>query len=149
MSKREELRRLTDAAMPLAAQRPWSEITYREIVATAGLIALIFALFSSGLKLDRALRWRAWSSVARLLAFAMPLTMAGIALFGSLVLGLSLGAALLLGAILAPTDPVLAGITGSRAVALPKTGHASPIEQPAAVATAIADFLADTAASAS
>ena len=75
-------------------------------------IALIFALFSSGLKLDRAMRWRAWSSVARLLALAMPLTMAGIALFGSLVLGLSLGAALLLGAILAPTDPVLAGDIG-------------------------------------
>ena len=37
MSKREELRRLIDAAMSLAAARPWSEITYREIVATAGL----------------------------------------------------------------------------------------------------------------
>ena len=75
-------------------------------------IALIFALFSSGLKLDRALRWRDWSSVARLLAIAMPLTMAGIALFGTQVMGLSLGAALLLGAILSPTDPVLAGDIG-------------------------------------
>jgi NhaP-type Na+/H+ or K+/H+ antiporter len=75
-------------------------------------IALIFALFSSGLKLDRALRWREWSSVARLLVLAMPLTMAGIALFGTQVMGLSLGAALLLGAILAPTDPVLAGDIG-------------------------------------
>jgi ubiquinone biosynthesis protein COQ9 len=37
MSKSEELRRLVDAAFSLAAQRPWSEITYREIVATAGL----------------------------------------------------------------------------------------------------------------
>jgi len=37
MSKREELRRLVDAAMHLAAERPWGEITYREIVATAGL----------------------------------------------------------------------------------------------------------------
>ncbi len=75
-------------------------------------IALIFALFSSGLKLDRALRWREWGSVTRLLVLAMPLTMAGIALFGSQVMGLSLGAALLLGAILAPTDPVLAGDIG-------------------------------------
>jgi NhaP-type Na+/H+ or K+/H+ antiporter len=75
-------------------------------------IALIFALFSSGLKLDRALRWREWGSVARLLAIAMPLTMAGIALFGTQVMGLSLGAALLLGAILSPTDPVLAGDIG-------------------------------------
>lgn len=37
MSKREELRRLVDAAMSLAAARPWGEVTYREIVATAGL----------------------------------------------------------------------------------------------------------------
>ena len=75
-------------------------------------VALIFALFSSGLKLDRALRWREWGSVARMLALAMPLTMAGIALFGTQVMGLSLGAALLLGAMLAPTDPVLAGDIG-------------------------------------
>ena len=75
-------------------------------------VALIFALFSSGLKLDRALRWREWSSVTRLLAIAMPLTLAGVALFASQVMGLSLAAALLLGAILSPTDPVLAGDIG-------------------------------------
>src|SRR5215217_4076159 len=75
-------------------------------------VALIFALFSSGLKLDRRLRWREWSSVTRLLLLAMPLTMAGIALFASTAMGLSLGAALVLGAILAPTDPVLAGDIG-------------------------------------
>src|SRR3954462_4258835 len=75
-------------------------------------VALIFALFSSGLKLDRRLRWREWSSVTRLLLLAMPLTMAGIALYASAVMGLSLGAALLLGAILSPTDPVLAGDIG-------------------------------------
>jgi NhaP-type Na+/H+ or K+/H+ antiporter len=75
-------------------------------------VALIFALFSSGLKLDRPLRWREWGSVTRMLALAMPLTMAGIALFGTQVMGLSLGAALLLGAMLAPTDPVLAGDIG-------------------------------------
>jgi NhaP-type Na+/H+ or K+/H+ antiporter len=83
-----------------------------QVVEHIAEIALIFALFSSGLKLDRALRWREWSSVARLLALAMPLTMAGIALFGTQVMGLSLGAALLLGAILSPTDPVLAGDIG-------------------------------------
>jgi NhaP-type Na+/H+ or K+/H+ antiporter len=75
-------------------------------------VALIFALFSSGLKLDRPLRWRAWGSVTRMLVLAMPLTMAGVALFGTQVMGLSLGAALLLGAMLAPTDPVLAGDIG-------------------------------------
>src|SRR4051812_12773575 len=75
-------------------------------------VALIFALFSSGLKLDRRLRWREWGSVARLLGIAMPLTMAGGALFASGGVGRTLGAARLRGAILCPTDPVLAGALG-------------------------------------
>jgi hypothetical protein len=37
MTQREDLKRLVEAAMTLAAQRPWNEVTYREIVATAGL----------------------------------------------------------------------------------------------------------------
>jgi NhaP-type Na+/H+ or K+/H+ antiporter len=75
-------------------------------------LALIIALFGTGLKLDRALTVRAWSGVGRLLLIAMPLTIATIALFGSLVMGLSAGAAIMLGACLAPTDPVLAGDIG-------------------------------------
>ena len=42
----------------------------------------------------------------------MPLTIGAIALFGNLVMGLSAGAAIALGAALAPTDPVLAGDIG-------------------------------------
>jgi NhaP-type Na+/H+ or K+/H+ antiporter len=83
-----------------------------KVVEHVAEVALIFALFSSGLKLDRPLRWREWDSVTRLLALAMPLTMAGVALFASQVMGLSPAAALLLGAILCPTDPVLAGDLG-------------------------------------
>jgi sodium/hydrogen antiporter len=83
-----------------------------KVVEHVAEVALIFALFSSGLKLNRPLRWREWGSVVRLLAFAMPLTMAGVALFASAVMGLSAAAALLLGAALCPTDPVLAGDIG-------------------------------------
>ena len=75
-------------------------------------IAVIVALFGTGLKLDRALSWGSWNSVVRLLAVAMPLTIGAIALFGVAAMGLSLGAAILLGAALAPTDPVLAGDVG-------------------------------------
>ena len=75
-------------------------------------LAVIIALFSTGLKLDRELSWRAWSSVARLLILVMPATIAAVALFGTQVMGLSLGAAIVLGAVLAPTDPVLAGDVG-------------------------------------
>src|SRR5215217_2968274 len=92
---------------------PWLDLTEdAAVIEHIAEVALIFALFSSGLKLDRRLRWREWSSVTRLLLLAMPLTMAGIALFASTAMGLSLGAALVLGAILAPTDPVLAGDIG-------------------------------------
>ena len=71
-------------------------------------IAMIIALFSAGLKLDRALGWVRWRSAGLLLIVAMPLTIGAIALLGMGLLGLSLGAAIVLGAALAPTDPVLA-----------------------------------------
>jgi NhaP-type Na+/H+ or K+/H+ antiporter len=69
---------------------------------------VIVSLMGAGLKLDRPIGWRNWGSTWRLLGVAMPLTIAGIAILGWAVLGLGLAAALLLGAALAPTDPVLA-----------------------------------------
>ncbi len=83
-----------------------------EAIERLGELAVIIALFGTGLKLDRPLRWSAWSGVARLLVIAMPLTIAAVALFGAAAMGLSAGAAVLLGALLAPTDPVLAGDIG-------------------------------------
>ena len=74
--------------------------------------AVIVALFGTGLKIERALEPRRWVSVARLLGIVMPLTIAAVTLFGTEVMGLSLGAAIILGAALAPTDPVLAGDVG-------------------------------------
>jgi sodium/hydrogen antiporter len=92
---------------------PWlAAVGDAAVVEHIAEVALIFALFAAGLKLDRRLHWRDWSSVTRLLLLAMPLTMVGIALYAGAVMGLSLGAALLLGAILSPTDPVLAGDIG-------------------------------------
>jgi sodium/hydrogen antiporter len=89
-----------------------SPIADAELLQRVSELAIVIALFATGLKLDRPLTWRSWSGVGRLLVVAMPLTIAAVALFGSGVMGLSLGAALVLGAILAPTDPVLAGDVG-------------------------------------
>jgi len=75
-------------------------------------LAVIIALFGAGLKLDRPFNRLSWAGVGRLLVVAMPLTIGAIALFGHAAMGLSAGAALLLGAVLAPTDPVLAGDIG-------------------------------------
>ena len=82
------------------------------VVERVAELAVIIALFATGLKLDRPLDWASWSGVARLLVIAMPLTIAAVAAFGGIVMGLSVGAAITLGAILAPTDPVLAGDIG-------------------------------------
>ena len=78
------------------------------IFGRAAEIAVVVSLFGAGVKLDRPLTWRAWRTTTLLLVVAMPLTIAGMALLGSWLLALSLPSAILLGAILAPTDPVLA-----------------------------------------
>jgi NhaP-type Na+/H+ or K+/H+ antiporter len=75
-------------------------------------LAVVIALFSTGLKVERRLHWREWSTVTRLLVIGMPAFIVLAALFGSLVMGLSTGAAIVLAAALAPTDPVLAGDIG-------------------------------------
>lgn len=74
----------------------------------AAELAVIVSLFGAGVKLDRPLTWRAWRTTLMLLAIAMPLTIAGVAFLGSWLLAMSLPSAILLGAVLAPTDPVLA-----------------------------------------
>ncbi len=74
---------------------------------------VVIALMGVGLALDRPLSlrspqsWRRWGTTWRLLAIAMPLSIAGVALLGW-GLGLAPASAVLLGAVLAPTDPVLA-----------------------------------------
>lgn len=78
------------------------------VIERAAELAVIVALFSAGIRLDRPLTRSAWASTRRLILVAMPLTVAGVALFAHTVIGLSLGAAIVLGAVLAPTDPVLA-----------------------------------------
>lgn len=71
-------------------------------------IAVLISLFSAGLKLRIPLNnWR-WALPVRLATVSMVATVAGIAAVGVYLLDLPLGAAILLGAILAPTDPVLA-----------------------------------------
>ncbi|AGL19636.1 sodium:proton antiporter [Actinoplanes sp. N902-109] len=71
-------------------------------------VCVIVALMGAGLKIDRPLGMRRWMSTWRLLAFAMPVTIAVVALLGWWWAGLVPATALLLGAALAPTDPVLA-----------------------------------------
>lgn len=70
--------------------------------------AVLISLFGCGLKMSRPLKLWAWNSTIRLIGLLMPICIFALAAVGHLLLGLPLGAAILLGAILAPTDPVLA-----------------------------------------
>jgi sodium/hydrogen antiporter len=103
---------LAAAVIPLLGVPRLDPVTDAKVVERIAELALVVAVFTMGLKVERPLRWGAWRSVARLILLVMPATIALVALFGTTVMGLSLGAALLLGAILAPTDPVLAGDIG-------------------------------------
>jgi sodium/hydrogen antiporter len=71
-------------------------------------IVVLLSLFSAGLKLSAGLRDRRWALPVRLALNSMVLTVALIAAAAWFFLHLPLGACILLGAILAPTDPVLA-----------------------------------------
>jgi sodium/hydrogen antiporter len=71
-------------------------------------LAVIVSLFTAGLKLRCPILDARWAVPLRLAFLSMVLTVGLVALLGTQVLGLSLGAAVLLGGVLAPTDPVLA-----------------------------------------
>lgn len=72
-------------------------------------LCVIVGLFGAGLRIDRLAPRRRWGPTLRLLTIAMPATILGVALAGWSIGGLTLAGGLLLGAVLAPTDPVLAG----------------------------------------
>ena len=69
---------------------------------------VIVSVFGCGLKINRPLKLWAWQSTIRLIGFLMPISIFTLAVVAHYILGMGWGAAVLLGAILAPTDPVLA-----------------------------------------
>jgi NhaP-type Na+/H+ or K+/H+ antiporter len=91
---------MPDALNPTRSPRIWEH--------TAELCVII-GLFGAGLRIDRVSGWQKWRPTVRLLAIALPLTIAAMAFVGVYAAGLTLAGGLLLGAILSPTDPVLAG----------------------------------------
>ena len=96
---------LGPAGLGLLAADPFEQSKLFERLAE---IAVLISLFVTGMNLSVPLRDARWHVPLRLAIVSMTLTVALIAVCGMLGLGLPLGAAVLLGAILAPTDPVLA-----------------------------------------
>jgi NhaP-type Na+/H+ or K+/H+ antiporter len=71
-------------------------------------VAVLVSLFTLGLKLRLPFRDPLWRIPVRLASVSMLVTIGGVAVSGVVLFDLSWPAALLLGAVLAPTDPVLA-----------------------------------------
>mgnify|MGYP001092222221 CR=1 FL=1 len=93
-------------SLPQVTLRPLPS-SYPEITERFSEFVVIIALMGAGLKIDRVFHLRRWAITWRLLIITMPLCIAAIAILGAWA-GLPWIAALLLGASLAPTDPVLA-----------------------------------------
>lgn len=72
-------------------------------------MVVIIALFGAGLRIDNLSSLTRWGPSIRLLAIAMPLTIIAVAILGLTLGAMTIAGAILLGAVLAPTDPVLAG----------------------------------------
>jgi sodium/hydrogen antiporter len=83
-------------------------LEHTTLLERAAEVAVLISLFAIGLKLGLPLSdWR-WRVSLRLASVSMVVTIALVAAFGHYALALPWGAAVLLGAVLAPTDPVLA-----------------------------------------
>ncbi|MCU0569884.1 MAG: sodium:proton antiporter [Oculatellaceae cyanobacterium Prado106] len=79
-----------------------------EFLERATELVVLISLFSCGLKMNRPMRAWAWNSTVRLIGLLMPISIFGVAAIAYWLLDQDWGTAILLGAILAPTDPVLA-----------------------------------------
>ncbi len=97
-----------------AAVGPWGTglldfelIKHVKVVESVTEIAVLISLLSAGLQLKP--QWHHYvRAPIPLASVTMVITIAGVAMLGTFLLDLPLGAAILLGAVLAPTDPVLA-----------------------------------------
>jgi len=96
---------LGPAAFDLLEIHPLRKLALLEAISE---IALLIALFTVGIKMRVPVGDRRWSLPLKLATVSMILTTAGVAAAGYWLLALPAGLALVLGATLAPTDPVLA-----------------------------------------
>ncbi|MCC5642575.1 sodium:proton antiporter [Nostoc sp. CHAB 5824] len=84
------------------------EVFNAEVLEKIAELVVIISVFSCGLRIVRPLKLGVWDITVRLIVFLMPISIFALAVVGKLFLGMNWAEAILLGAILAPTDPVLA-----------------------------------------
>ena len=86
----------------------FNPIEESHLLETLTEIAVLVSLFSAGVKMPVPITRKRWAPAVRLAFLSMSINVGLVAAFAYYVLHLPLGAGVLLGAILAPTDPVLA-----------------------------------------
>lgn len=115
---------------PVTVPAPWERLS--ELCVIAGL-------FGVGLRIDRLKDFERWWPTVRLLAIAMPLTILAVAALGWQLGAMTFGGGLLLGAVLSPTDPVLAG---DLQVGKPNEGGENPVRRTLTAEAGLNDGLA-------
>lgn len=83
-------------------------LRHLELLQTLSEVAVLIALFTVGIKMRVPLGDARWRMPLRLASISMIVTVLGLALVAWTLFGFSFGLAVVLGAALAPTDPVLA-----------------------------------------
>ena len=96
------------AALGLPLLTPLDGELGAKVIEHVSELIVIISLAGAGLAIDTPASWRNWQPTWRLLLVVMPISIVSIVWLGLEVLGLGLAASTLLGAALAPTDPVLA-----------------------------------------
>lgn len=102
--------------------------TDSDAVSTLAELALVAVLFTDGMRVGIDDLRSAWRLPGRALLVGMPLTMGLTTVFAHLVTGTTWAESLLLGAVLAPTDPVLARAIVGRAGIPPRLGRLLNVE---------------------
>lgn len=94
-------------ALPFGLEGP-DPLEYGDITERLTELGVIISLTGAGLKIDRRVTLKGWASSWRLLTVTMLVSIAGAAFIGLWVAAFVPATAMLLGAVAAPTDPVLA-----------------------------------------
>jgi len=93
----------------LNAPLPWPDPIWKiDLTLRFSELVVIISLMVAGLKIGLNYSWKEWKNPLRLLSITMPLFMAFVFLVSYYILDFSGALALLLAAVLAPTDPALA-----------------------------------------
>jgi sodium/hydrogen antiporter len=94
-------------SLPLDLPLP-NPIWYEKYAVHLTELSVIVSLMGTGLKIRRNFNWKNWKIPLKLVSITMLLCIGALAFMGWWWLGLAPAAAILLGAVMAPTDPVLA-----------------------------------------